>query len=320
MFEILSYLPRKHKQTISGWYAFDAVCCQHNGQSKDTRGRGGIKFTETGWVYHCFNCGFKTSYTVGRPLSLKLREFLSWLNVDNYDIEVLNFESLRHRSLLDLIPKKFERRSFSFDKKSLPKTAELITDDPKFELYTNYLKDRGLSLTDYPFMVDTANSRPGILIPYTYRNQNVGHTIRFLDGQRPKYKSDQPLGFVFGIDLQKKNWSFAIAVEGVIDAISISGVGLLHNDISIEQAQVLQSLNKEIVVVPDQDLPGLELVDRAVELGFSVSIPDWSDCKDINDAVKKYGKLTTLLSIIQSKETSRIKIELMKKRIARRLK
>ena len=59
---------------------------------------------------------------------------------------------------------------------------------------------------------------------------------------------------------------------------------------------------------------------RAVELGWSVSIPDWpEDVKDVNDAVVKLGKLATLLTIMQSRETSKIKIELRKKHLAKQL-
>jgi hypothetical protein len=50
-----------------------------------------------------------------------------------------------------------------------------------------------------------------------------------------------------------------------------------------------------------------------------VSIPNWEDCKDVNDAVKKYGRLGTLLTIMQSRETSRIKIELRKKALVKKL-
>jgi hypothetical protein len=56
-----------------------------------------------------------------------------------------------------------------------------------------------------------------------------------------------------------------------------------------------------------------------VELGWAVSIPAWEDCKDINDAVKKYGRLGTLLTILEAKETSKIKIELRKKQLVKRL-
>jgi hypothetical protein len=50
-----------------------------------------------------------------------------------------------------------------------------------------------------------------------------------------------------------------------------------------------------------------------------VSIPDWPDCKDANDAVQKYGRLATLLTIMQARETSRVKIELSKKKLIKKI-
>jgi DNA primase len=80
-------------------------------------------------------------------------------------------------------------------------------------------------------------------------------------------------------------------------------------------------LGKEVIVVPDQDRAGIELIERAVELGWSVSIPNWGpDVKDVNDAVVKFGKLATLLTIMQARETSKIKIELRKKNLVKKLK
>lgn len=93
----------------------------------------------------------------------------------------------------------------------------------------------------------------------------------------------------------------------------------MHNDINDAQARLIRSLGKEVTVVPDQDSAGLALIDRAVELGWAVSIPNWQDCKDVNDAVKKYGKLTTLLTIMQARETSKIKIEMRKRQLVKRL-
>ena len=83
---------------------------------------------------------------------------------------------------------------------------------------------------------------------------------------------------------------------------------------------MIRNLGKEITVVPDQDLAGMELVDRALELGWAVSMPVWpKEVKDVNDAVKLYGRLGTLLTIIDARETSRIKIELRKKQLVKRL-
>jgi DNA primase len=94
----------------------------------------------------------------------------------------------------------------------------------------------------------------------------------------------------------------------------------MHSTINDAQARLIRNLGREITVVPDQDLAGMELVDRAVELGWAVSMPAWSEgVKDVNDAVKLYGRLGALLTIIDARETSRIKIELRKKQLVKRL-
>jgi hypothetical protein len=211
-----------------------------------------------------------------------------------------------------------------FSESDLPAHAEFLTDtdSPEYQ----YLLSRAVPM-DYPYMItmngDSLKShhvRPGVVIPFTHDGNVVGSTIRFLDDRTPKYLNDMPQGYVFGTDLQKPDWQYVIVCEGVLDALSISGLALLHNEISDMQARLIRGLGKEIVVVPDQDKSGLMLIDRAIELGWGVSIPDWpADVKDVNDAVKKFGRIGALLSIVQSVETSRIKIELRKKQLSKRV-
>jgi DNA primase len=141
-----------------------------------------------------------------------------------------------------------------------------------------------------------------------------------MDGKTPKYISHSQPGYVFGTDLQHADWQHVIVTEGIFDALSIGGLAVMHNTISDLQARLIRGLGREITVVPDQDLAGMELVDRAVELGWAVSIPDWPEgCKDVNDAVIKLGRLGALLTIMQSRETSRIKIELRKRQLVTKL-
>jgi len=48
----------------------------------------------------------------------------------------------------------------------------------------------------------------------------------------------------------------------------------------------------------------------------SVSFPVWrSECKDVNAAVMKYGKLFTLKSILEGVESNSIKIQILMKKI-----
>jgi DNA primase len=160
-----------------------------------------------------------------------------------------------------------------------------------------------------------------VVIPFTYDNKIVGYTCRFLDDRQPKFISDSQPGYVFGVDLQPADWQHVIVTEGIFDALSIGGVAVMHNTISDAQVRLIRSLDKQITVVPDQDQAGVELIDRALELGWAVSIPNWPEgCKDVNDAVIELGRLGALLTIMQSRETSRIKIELRKKWLLKKLK
>jgi DNA primase len=159
-----------------------------------------------------------------------------------------------------------------------------------------------------------------VVIPFTADNKIVGYTCRFFDNKQPKYISDSQPGYVFGTDLQHDKWEHVLVMEGIFDALSIGGLAVMHNTIGDAQARLIRSLGKQITVIPDQDRAGLELVDRALELGWAVSIPNWPDhIKDVNDAVIEYGRLGTLLTIMQAKETSKIKIELRKKQLVKRL-
>ena len=319
MIDVVSFLPGKRKQTASGWISFNAPCCIHRGDSQDKRSRGGMKPSPDGsWSYHCFNCGYTASFVLGRNLTFKARKLLEWLNVPTEEIERINLESLKHRSIEGLLGERQEivqrLQSIEFEDRDLPADTQ-----PLNEQAEEYLRKRSVPL-DYPFLYKTM-PRPGIVIPFTHNNQVVGHTTRFLDDRTPRYIQDIQPGYVFGTDLQGANWQYSIVVEGVFDALSINGLAVLHAEINDAQVRLIRSLGREVIVVPDQDEAGMKLVDRAVELGWSVSMPEWPEgIKDVNDAVIKLGKLGALLTIMQARETSRIKIELRKKSLIKRLK
>jgi hypothetical protein len=284
----------------------------------DKRQRGGLKASPEGWSYHCFNCGYTASFILGRNLSFKARKLLTWLNVPQEEIERINLESLRHRSITGILDDRQRTaaaiQDIRFEERDLG-GVEFVT--PEHTEVWDYLRRRHAPV-DYPFMVSgTEGARPGVIVPFTYNNTVVGNTTRFLDDRKPVWLNDFQPGYVFGTDLQHTNWQYVIVTEGIFDALSISGLALMHNEISDAQARLIRSLGKEIIVVPDQDKPGMVLVDRAIDLGWSVSMPSWEDCKDVNDAVIKYGRLGTLLTIIEARETSRIKIELRRRQIAK---
>jgi hypothetical protein len=323
VFDILQLIPGKKKVTQSGWQSFNAVCCHYRGHKADRRSRGGIKFDGENWSYHCFNCGFKCNFVLGRSISKNTRTLLSYCGLDKDDINKYSLESLQHKDLLDFVKVKREKTKIKFKEMSLPEAELIDVNNPTHKIYVDYLTNRKININDYPFMCtpDSEGRQANrVIIPYTYENKIVGHTSRYLDDRTPKFINEQQQGFVFGIDLQKPEYNVCIVVEGIFDALSINGCALTHNTISEQQAEIIKNLNKKVIVVPDQDKTGIQICDRALDLGFYVSIPNWEDdIKDVNDAVIKYGKVATLLSILQSATNSKIKVEVKRKQLDKRL-
>ena len=327
MIDVISFLPGKRKQTSGGWISFNAPCCVHRGESADRRQRGGIKNTDKGWSFHCFNCGYTASFILGRTLGFKARKFLEWLGVPTEEIEHLNLESLKYRSIEGLLDDR-QRVSnaladIAFDEIDLP--DDFVIADENTPGVWAYLQQRQVPL-DYPYGLQGTSSntkwtaRPGVVVPFTHEQRVVGYATRYLDDRMPKYINHTPPGYVFGADLQRDTWQLALVVEGVFDALSIGGLAVLHADINDAQVRLIRNLGRQVIVVPDQDEAGMRLVDRALELGWSVSMPEWPEgVKDVNDAVICIGRLATLLTIMQARETSRIKIELRKKQLVKRI-
>ena len=331
---VLQLLPARKKTGQNGWTSFNAPCCTHNGETADTRGRGGIK-TNNGQVsYHCFNCGYTTSFIPGRHLTFKFRKLLAWLGADDLTIRRLVINAVRLRELV--APEELERvpeEEIKYEARALPEQARNVIELASFYSigdYNNvpaellaaieYVNRRGIDLNKYNFYwtpEEAYNLHRRIVIPYYYQSEIVGYTARAIaDGVKPKYWSNYPTDFVFNLDQQQPDWKFVIVCEGPFDAISIDGVAVNGSEISETQVEQIDRLQREVIVVADADRAGQKLVDRAMEAGWTVSFPVWQEtCKDINEAIIKFGKLFVLKSILAARETSRLRIELKKKKL-----
>jgi hypothetical protein len=334
--EVLNLLPAKRKHT-NKWISFNAPCCEHRGESRDTRGRGGIATGADGTVsYHCFNCKFKTSYRPGRLLGFKFKQLLEWLGASDNVVQRLNIEALRVRDLIappEAVEKKVQETTFS--PRPLPpdstsfahwRTMLALTD----ENYTIprslndavvYINARDCTLMDrYEFYVteDTAyNMHRRVIVPFTWKGEIIGYTARAVDTDiKTKYHSSYEPNYVFNIDKQKPTSAFVIVCEGPFDAMAVDGVAILGNEISDEQVDIINSLKREVIVLPDWDEPGQVMIDAALENNWTVSFPVWREtCKDAGEAVSRYGRLFVLKSILDGRQTNGLKIELLRKKI-----
>ena len=116
------------------------------------------------------------------------------------------------------------------------------------------------------------------------------------------------------MDAQHWNRKFVIVTEGPFDAITVSGVSILGSEINETQKELINGLNRQVIVVPDRDASGQKLVNQAIEFGWSVAFPKWpGDVTDVADAVSKYGRLFVIQSILKTTETTKLKIDLQRK-------
>jgi len=327
---ILTSLPAGRKKTPSGWTSFNAPCCVHNGESQDKKKRGGIMTTADGTLsYHCFNCGYKASYIIGRRLSGKMRQLMSWLGIADDTIRKLAIEAMRHEES-DI---KYEKKKFvTFKKKELPKNThrlevwleKYVPEDltapqyQKIDSILNYLRSRGVDPSWYDFMYSpdvTFDFNKRLIVPFYWRGDIVGYTGRmFEESDKAKYFTDVQPGYVFNMDAQDWTRKFVLVTEGPFDAITVSGVSILGSEINDTQRELIEGLNRRVIVVPDRDTAGQKLIDQAIEFGWSVSFPEWSsNVKDIADAVSKYRRLFTIQSILKTAESNKLKIDLKRK-------
>lgn len=295
--------------------------------------------------YHCFNCHFTASWQPGRHLSYKFRQLLSWLGADDVTVKRLVIEAIRIKDTVAPEVVEKAREEYVVKPRDLPEQAisisELVSylilnrENAREEDYVHltkaveYLHDRQIDMAKYEFFITPetySNLHRRVIIPFYWKGQVIGYTARALDDKiKPKYFSWYEPNYVFNVDNQKPDSKFVIVTEGPFDGMSIDGVSVCGAEVSEIQADIIESLGKEVIVVPDFDIKevngrqvwsGEGLVDAALKYGWNVSFPIWhTEYKDTAKAVEKLGKLFTLKAILDGKETSKLKIELLKKRI-----
>lgn len=320
---LTTLLPPKRKTTPTGWVSFNSVCCHHRGESRDDRMRGGILINaQNGFQYHCFNCHFKAGWTVGRLLTANTRLLFNWLGLGESDISKLGMVAMRLR---ENIPRVARTLNFTLEQRPLPEDCLPIDQwlehgcqDQDLINVVSYLMDqRQVEWNWYPWHWSSSTGyRDRVIIPFYQNGMIVGWTGRKITDGKPKYLTDTQPGYVFNLDRQIYDRAYVIVVEGQFDAIAIDGVAVMRNDINDTQAARITALGKEVIVVPDRDQPGANLIKSALAHNWGVSMPPWEDdIKDVADAVKRYGRLYTLYSILHYRETNEVKIQLLKKKL-----
>lgn len=308
---------RRVRRAPSGWLYGNAVCCHHRGERPDKKGRGGILVDASGCAYNCFNCNFSAVYKTGEYLSTKFRTLLIWLGADEKTVQLLTLEALRATTEFEAINPHITRHIV--EECELPAGAKYLDEVEKdFPDHVEYLKQRGINTTAYPFMVTKidgdARYSKRIILPFVRYGKVVGYTARGISPVvLPRYINKMNCPFVFGLDLQQYEWEWTVLTEGPFDALSLDGLAVMHNVCSDEQIQLINNLGKRIIVVPHLDAAGIKqdmtLLHNAIDNGWWASIPEWpAGIKDINRATCEYGPLAVGQMILRNATNNPAKI------------
>ena len=318
----------KTKTSPSGWTSFNAPCCHNRGHARDTRKRAGVMFSD-GVIYNCFNCKFTANWQPGRQLSEKFKSLCRWLGASDDEVNTMIFEAMKTESP-EYKPAEYKPK-IEFPNRELPDGAlplaewidATLTSDEEQHLIkvVEYVVNRGFDpiskdfyWTPVPGFIDR------VILPYYYEGRIVGNTARKITEGKPKYVSDQPPFFVYNSDNQDDSNKYVFVVEGQFDALSVGGVALLTNEVSEQQARIINNMGKTVIVIPDQDKAGTVLMEQAVALDWHVAFPSWgNDVKDCADAVQKYGKLFVVVDAIKTATTNPAKIEIERLKLLQKL-
>lgn len=310
---LLDNLPIKSSKTPSGWITFNCPMCS------DTRKRAGIRQTGGKISFNCFNCSYTTGWAPSPRLGSKFKDLAEKLGANTQSIHQAVLLLMKYSDILEESENTdYVYSALKFEPITMPESVQLVEDLADDHEIKQYAKSRGL-LGHYTLLhFDVFPYKRRIIVPFTYGGELVGWTGRHVnppDKETPKYFHSLPAGYVFNIDRYVDTpRDIVIVTEGVFDAILVDGICVFGNTVSAEQAHLISKLNKRVILCPDRDTPGKQLIDQALELGWEVSFPPWEpDCKDAADAVSKYGRLLTVSSIIKYATGNKIKAQVQAK-------
>lgn len=321
----IQYLPSDRKTSTSGFYICCPMCMSMGENRNDTKHRGGFTVKpDGGFIYHCHNCKYATQWEMSGRVGKNLMFFLTTIGVPSKSVP-LGLRLLRPNETLNVKIKEPEKPDvvMSFDEVSLPGGARSfdswVEEDELNMLFLDafgYMASRGETVFNGSTYYWTPDSNFGmnqrVIIPFYHHGKLVGYTCRcFTENNKlRKYYSKHQTDYMYNQDLLEGDDDIILLVEGILDAISIEGVGLLGNSLSQKQINLLKWSNKRIVLVPDRNKAGEKLLNQVLALDWEVSVPSWDGgVDDCAAATNRYGKLYTLETIYSAITSSNLKIK-----------
>ncbi len=163
-----------------------------------------------------------------------------------------------------------------------------------------------------------------LIIPFYFEDKIVGYAARDITGQSTsRYILESPSNYLFNNHVMNNDNPYLFIVEGNTDALVIDGISPMGSKLNEKQIRWIKNSGKIPVVIPDRDEAGVKLIDIAQKNNWYVAFPvignhygDWweDDINDCDEAVRKYGKLYVLRSIIETMTNNTVEINIKKKK------
>jgi len=314
---VCEYVQFAHGVKAGGW---SACFCEVCGDGARTKGpRGGWRFDGEACAYHCFNCDVTGTFDPDReyPFSRKMVEIFDAFNIPNKEYFAIGYAN---KVLGDGKTKKPEKPKVVINAIDMPDYFCLLQQCKDTNVIAqkaiDELKYRNINPDDYPFFISTGRSKKGVreeavaksmmdrlIIPfYNDKGDLIYFQGRALDkSAKKKYiNADIPrTNIIYGMHRLHIDQNKPLYVtEGFFDAYHLNGVSIQENNLTQGQIDILKRSRRKKVFVPDRKSDSSKVIDQCAELGWSVAIPDiGTSCKDIDDAIRRYGKLHTLSQV-----------------------
>lgn len=312
-----------------GWHR---TYCDVCGDGKRQKGpRGGWLFNDESAFYKCFNCGVNESFDPNReyPFSKEMRQVFDSFNIpkEEYNVIAYSKKVFGDGQVRKPAPKKVDIKVID-----LPdffcELSNCNHDNIIVQKALNELKRRNIPEDGHTFYLSTGKTKDGpreqaiakalmnrLIIPYYDASGNlIYYQARALDKDMPKkyINADTPrTSVIYGMDRLNTDIDSPLYItEGFFDAWHLKGAALLENSITASQLELLRRSRRKKVFVPDKKSDSSKVVDAFIKEGWYVSVPEiGGSCKDVDDAVRKFGKLYTLQTVagnVYEAETGKI--------------
>ena len=263
--------------SATGFYQLVCPACN------DYKKRAGFRFENNKIVYSCFRgkCDASTEYVYGEPMYKKFRYLMHVMGID-IPVEYSLLKTKKKKVTID--GNLYEPHYFK--QVSLPDGCVEYNSEEHIQI-SEWIEERKVSFNVPLYVGRFGTAKNKLIVPFIFNRMIIGYQLIWKQDNQYCYQtSSGNTDLVFINDSNGYIHQHALVSEGVMDAACFKGgVAVLGNGVSKKQAFLF--MNSNPILIPDRK--DSRFLDVAKRYKWRLCVPEWKE-KDINDAIKRYGK------------------------------